>query len=132
VKERVRERLPMTFGTPTVLVVEDEPLVRMVAIEEFQDMGFAVHVASDVAGALRILEQAAPLDLLFTDIQMPGEQNGWDLGRRVRALKPGLPVIYATGYGGETSAPVEGSAIVRKPYLFSEVRAALREVGVRV
>lgn len=119
----------MTSRAPVVLIVEDEPLVRMVAIEEFQDMGFTVHVASDVAGALDILERSEPLDLLFTDIQMPGASNGWDLGRRARVLQPNLPVIYATGYGGGTSDPVEGSAIVRKPYLFSEVRAALHQVG---
>lgn len=119
----------MTTRAPVVLIVEDEPLVRMVAIEEFQDMGFTVHVANDVAGALDILERSEPLDLLFTDIQMPGASNGWDLGRRARTLQPDLPVIYATGYGGDTSDPVEGSAIVRKPYLFSEVRAALHQVG---
>lgn len=120
----------METRSPTVLIVEDEPLVRMLAVEDFEEIGFTVHVASDVAGALEILERPGPVELLFTDIQMPGPHNGWELGRRARELRPGIAVVYATGYGGEHSEPVAGSATVRKPYLFSDIRAALREVGI--
>lgn len=113
-----------------VLVVEDEPLVRMLAVEEFEELGFEVHVASDAASALEALERIDSLDLLFTDIQMPGPGNGWDLGRRARELRPAIAVIYATGYGGDQAGPVERSTIVRKPYLFSDIEAALRDVGI--
>jgi hypothetical protein len=61
---------------------------------------------------------------------MPGLSNGWELGRKARALRPAIRVIYATGYGGEHAEPVPGSATVRKPYLFSDIQAALREVGI--
>lgn len=115
---------------PTVLIVEDEPLVRMLAIEEFEEIGFKVHAANDAASALDILEEVEPIELLFTDIQMPGPANGWELGRRARALKPDIAIIYATGYGGDQAEPVEGSTTVRKPYLFSDIKAALRRVGI--
>lgn len=120
----------MADSSLSVLVVEDEPLVRMLAIEEFEEIGFTVHAASDAASALVLLAQLERLDLLFTDIQMPGLSNGWELGRKARTLRPDIRVIYATGYGGEHAEPVPGSATVRKPYLFSDIRAALREVGI--
>lgn len=115
---------------PTVLIVEDEPLVRMLAIEEFEEIGFKVYAANDGTSALEMLEQIEPLELLFTDIQMPGTSNGWQLGRRARELKPDIAIIYATGYGGDQAEPVEHSATVRKPYLFSDIKAALRRVGL--
>ncbi|MDB5726336.1 MAG: response regulator receiver protein [Novosphingobium sp.] len=117
---------------PTVLIVEDEPLVRMLAIEEFEEIGFTVHTANDAAGALEMLERIEPLDLLFTDIQMPGPHNGWQLGRRARELRPDIAVIYATGYGGEQAEPVEHSATVRKPYLFADIIGALHAVGIEM
>jgi CheY-like chemotaxis protein len=122
----------MEKRSPAVLIVEDEPLVRMLAIEEFEELGFTVHAANDAASALEMLEQIDPLELLFTDIQMPGSSNGWQLGRRARELKPHIAIIYATGYGGEQAEPVEHSITVRKPYLFSDIKAALREVGLEV
>lgn len=122
----------MTDGARAVLIVEDEPLVRMLAIEEFEEIGFTVHAAGDAAAALQLLAQVEDLDLLFTDIQMPGPNNGWELGRKARALRPDLRVIYATGYGGEHAEPVSGSATVRKPYLFSDIYAALQKVGIEV
>ena len=122
----------MTEETREVLIVEDEPLVRMLAIEEFEEIGFTVHAAGDAASALVLLAQVEGLDLLFTDIQMPGLSNGWELGRKARALRPEIRVIYATGYGGEHAEPVSGSATVRKPYLFSDIRAALQEVGLPI
>jgi CheY-like chemotaxis protein len=117
---------------PTVLIVEDEPLVRMLAIEEFDEIGFDVHAANDATSALEMLEQIDPLDLLFTDIQMPGPSDGWELGRRARELRPDIAVVYATGYGGEHSEPVKDSATVRKPYKFSDIKDALRRVGIMV
>lgn len=120
----------MTDEARAVLIVEDEPLVRMLAIEEFEEIGFTVHAAGDAASALVLLAQVEDLELLFTDIQMPGLSNGWELARKARALRPEIHVIYATGYGGEQAEPVEGSATVRKPYLFSDIRAALRDVGL--
>ena len=71
----------------------------MLAIEEFEEIGFDVYAANDGTSALEMLEQLDPLDLLFTDIQMPGVSNGWQLGRRARELKPDIAIIYATGYG---------------------------------
>lgn len=122
----------MEKQAPTVLIVEDEPLVRMLAIEEFEEIGFIVHAANDASSALEMIERIEPLDLLFTDIQMPGVSNGWELGRRARQLKPDIAIIYATGYSGERAEPVEHSATVRKPYLFADILAALGEVGITV
>jgi CheY-like chemotaxis protein len=115
---------------PTVLIVEDEPLVRMLAIEEFEEIGFKVYAAHDAASALDMLERIEPLELLFTDIQMPGPGDGWHIGRRARELRPGIAIIYATGYGGDHAEPVEDSTTVRKPYLFADIKAALHRVGI--
>lgn len=120
----------MDKRSPTVLIVEDEPLVRMLAIEEFEELGFTVHAANDATSALEMLGRIEPLELLFTDIQMPGPGDGWELGRRARELKPDIAIIYATGYAGDRAEPVEHSKTVRKPYLFSDIKAALRQVGI--
>jgi PAS domain S-box-containing protein len=86
---------PSTAGT--VLVVEDEALVRMVIVETLSEQGYAVLEADDGASALRILESAAQLDLLITDVGLPG-MNGRQVAELGRRLRPGLKVLFLTGY----------------------------------
>jgi signal transduction histidine kinase/ActR/RegA family two-component response regulator len=96
------ERLPA--GEPprgqagqVVLVVEDEEQVREMTVGALCDLGYTVHDAPDGAAALALLETLERLDLLFTDIVMPG-LNGRELADRVCALRPGTPVLFTTGY----------------------------------
>jgi len=83
----------------TVLVTEDEPLVRMIAVEALQDAGFVVREASDGVEALEVLG-ASSVDLLITDIQMP-RMNGYQLAETAMTRWPKLKILLVTGYARE-------------------------------
>ncbi|MET0173259.1 MAG: PAS domain-containing protein [Agrobacterium vaccinii] len=85
-------------GGETILVVDDEPLVRMLAVEELQDLGYSVIEAEDGASALRILNSARDISLLITDVGLPGGMNGRQLADAARVNRPGLEVLFITGY----------------------------------
>jgi CheY-like chemotaxis protein len=112
----------------TILVVEDETLVRETIACELEDAGFAVIEAETAEQGLEILERR-PVGVLFTDIRLPGRMDGWELAERARALYPHLPVIYATGFSGEEPRFVERSVFLRKPYLPSAVIAAVDKLA---
>jgi CheY-like chemotaxis protein len=81
-----------------VLVVEDDAAVRSFVMRALRKLGYAVRATGDPRTALSLLEEGAQCDLLLTDILMPGSMNGVELGRRVQQARPGLPIIYMTGY----------------------------------
>ena len=112
-------------GRQVVLVVEDEGLVRMAALDMLGDLGFAVMEAADAPAALAILESDARLDILFTDIGLPG-MRGDDLARKAKALRPDLRIILASGYSerGEV-AGLEGADGLDKPYDTAALARAL-------
>jgi CheY-like chemotaxis protein len=100
-----------------ILLVEDEFLIAEWVAESLSEQGFAVHAASNARDALQHLA-AAPVDILFTDINLADGMDGATLARRARAMLPELPVIYAsaqvTGVGPQQRVP--GGLFVRKPY----------------
>ncbi|MEN9932152.1 MAG: hypothetical protein RIS17_725, partial [Pseudomonadota bacterium] len=69
------------MARPTVLIVEDEDLVLEIATIEFEDAGYQVETAQDADAALARIEAGTPIDLLFTDIRMPGRADGWEIAR---------------------------------------------------
>jgi two-component system NtrC family sensor kinase len=89
---------PATGGSETVLVVEDDPQVNMLATEALQEHGFRVLSASDGPAALQLIENAPPIDLLVTDVVLPNGMNGRQLADEVRRRRPGIRVLYVTGY----------------------------------
>jgi CheY-like chemotaxis protein len=101
-----------------VLLVEDEPLISDVAAEALEEQGFIVETVSNASDALRRLQAGPAVDILFTDINLPGGMDGAALARRARELRPDLPVIYTSGRGHATNLPdpVEGAMFVPKPY----------------
>jgi CheY-like chemotaxis protein len=103
-----------------VLLVEDEALVRMMAVETLEDAGFEVIEAATGEEALEACK-IHRADVLFTDIRLPGKLSGWDVAEHCRAQNPDLPVIYATGYSEVAPRRVAGSAFFRKPYRPAEV-----------
>jgi CheY-like chemotaxis protein len=105
----------------TVLVVEDEILVRDMIAEELRDAGFSVLEAADGEVASRFLTASESVDVLFTDIRLPGQLDGWAIARRARQVRAALPVIYATGYTVDRSAEVPGAIFLNKPYQPSQV-----------
>jgi CheY-like chemotaxis protein len=111
----------------TVLVVEDENLVRETISAELEDAGFVVIEATTAEEGLAVLEEK-PVGVLFTDIRLPGTMDGWDLAERARALYPNLPVIYATGFSSEQPRYVARGVLLRKPYLPSAVVAAIERL----
>jgi CheY-like chemotaxis protein len=125
-------------GTVTVLVVDDDAGVLDLAVHHLTALGYRVLPARSGEAALEVLGRAeARVDLLFTDIAMPGGMNGLVLAERARALRPGLRVLLASGYSDdlvarETPTP-GGSDVLAKPYrradLAERVRAALNRPG---
>ena len=111
----------MPHHNATVLVVEDEVLVRDMIAEELRDAGFAVLEAGDGETASSLLSARDSVDVLFTDIRLPGRLDGWAIARLARQLRSALPVIYATGYTVDRAAEVPGAIFLNKPYQPSQV-----------
>ena len=100
-----------------VLVVEDEPLVRMVAADALADGGIMAWEAGDANEALEVLEQHPRIGVLFTDVNMPGDMDGLGLAHEVSAIRPDVRVIVTSGaesVAGE-DLPNEGT-FLPKPY----------------
>nr|WP_188579713.1 PAS domain-containing protein [Azorhizobium oxalatiphilum] len=89
---------PRAEGSETILLVDDEPLIRMLAAEQLAELGYAVIEAEDGPSALKILNSANPISLLITDVGLPGGMNGRQLADAARVSRPGLEVLFITGY----------------------------------
>jgi CheY-like chemotaxis protein len=100
-----------------VLLVEDEFLICEWVAQSLSELGFAVQAVGNAAEALRAL-RAAPVDVLFTDINLPGDMDGAALARRAREMQPDLPVVYASARSNmlKPGDRVPGSTFVPKPY----------------
>lgn len=105
-----------------VLVVEDEPLVRMVAVEAIKAAGFRAYEAEDADEAIRILERSYDIRFVFTDINMPGSMDGIRLVHCVRDRWPPIQFIVTSGQlkFGKAELPL-GSVFVSKPYSPEEI-----------
>ena len=116
----------------TVLVVDDEADLLEVALIYLEEMGFTVFQAKDGAGAIKTIALHTEIDLMITDIVMPGGMNGPELVRRARALRPALKIIYSSGFPAEALAeratPLAEGPLLRKPYQRSEFSAMVRSV----
>jgi DNA-binding NtrC family response regulator len=107
------------MSKPTrVLLVEDEILISDMVADALEEQGFEVHVVSNAADALRHIESGAVVDVLFTDVQLPGGMDGSALATRVRELRPDLPIVYASGrwHPSIDSTLVSRSIFLPKPY----------------
>ena len=109
----------------TVLLVEDEAEVRATVADRLRDMGCTVLEAGDGAGALRLLRSCGRVDVLVTDVGLPGGLNGRQVADAARDGRPGLPVLFITGYAGaaleEALAP--GMAMAGKPFTLDALAA---------
>lgn len=81
----------------TVLVVEDEPLVRLNAVEIIEEAGWAAIEVANSTDALAVLDSGTPIDVLFTDINMPGQMDGLQLASCVHALRPRVHLVVTSG-----------------------------------
>ncbi|MDR3539281.1 MAG: PAS domain S-box protein [Acetobacteraceae bacterium] len=124
-------------GAGRVLLVDDDSLVRDTLAAQLEDAGYAVLPAADGTEAIALLEQGRPVDVMVTDLSMPG-MSGLTLIRAAQVLRPGLPAILLTGYSGDAAALAVGGAVsgsyslVRKPVpgaqLIGRVAAMLEAV----
>jgi CheY-like chemotaxis protein len=114
---------PMRAGR--VLLVEDDVLVRLLAVEALTDGGFDVAEAADAPEALRLLD-GTEFDLMVTDVGLPG-MNGAELAARVRTERPLLKVLFTTGYGAEDGVPTDLPTL-RKPYAADALAATVRSL----
>ena len=115
---------------PTVLIVEDETLISHLVADWLNDRGFAVHEAASGDEALDYIDQGGLVDVMFTDVNLPGSLNGAQLAERVRAKRPELPIVYASGrYSSDDIAPlVSRSVFVPKPYNPDQVCSLLKRL----
>jgi PAS domain S-box-containing protein len=109
----------------TILLVEDDAGVRAVTAAMLKELQFTVIEADNGSHALDIVDNQPGIDLLFTDIVMPG-MNGFELGRLARERRPQLPVLYATGYAASYTAPEKGADVLAKPYREADLLTKLR------
>jgi PAS domain S-box-containing protein len=116
----------------TVLVVDDEPTVRMLIVDVLEEAGYKHVEASDGPKALKILQSSAPIDLLVTDVGLPGGMNGRQVADAGRALRPTLKVLFVTGYA--ENAVVRngildaGMQIITKPFSIDLLGAKIRRM----
>jgi PAS domain S-box-containing protein len=123
---------PATGGTETVLMVEDDEDVRGTVIDMLTDLGYRVLKAKDAQSALAIVESGIPIDMLFTDVVMPGQLRSPELARKARERLPNLAVLFTSGYtedaivhGGRLD---EGVDLLSKPYTREALARKLRHV----
>ncbi len=115
--------------SPTILLVEDSEDVRQVADQYLRSLGYRVLAAASGEEALDLLERTGRVDLLFTDVMMPGGMNGLQLAERARKRRPGLPVLLTTGYMDELVTEGAGApsmTVLSKPYRRSELAESIR------
>jgi len=126
------EPLAQSSNNEIILVVEDDELVRATVERMLKELGYKILLAPTAEDALPILESDARIDLLFTDVVLPGKMGGKALAERAQALRPGLLVIYSSGYTqnsiihqGRLDADVE---LLSKPYKKADLARRLRAV----
>lgn len=113
---------------PIVLVVDDEPLLRMMAVDLVEEAGFQAVEASDADAALAIFEARTDIAVLFTDIRMPGSIDGLELARRVATRWPSTGIILTSGHCRESDLEHIPGSFFAKPYDAPRVAYRLSEL----
>jgi PAS domain S-box-containing protein len=119
----------------TILVVDDEPDVRMVVADLLDELGYTVLEAEDGAGGLALLQSDARIDLLITDVGLPGMMNGRQMADAARIKRPGLQVLFITGYAETASLDNgqlgQGMSVLTKPFSIDTMAARVRQLVAR-
>ena len=126
------ETQPVVGGSETVLVVEDDDAVRATAVDILTTLGYRVLKASDAGAALTVIDSGVHVDLLFTDVVMPGSLRSPELARKAKERLPALAVLFTSGYtenaivhGGRLDPGVE---LIGKPYTKESLARKIRHV----
>ena len=110
-----------------ILVVEDDPAVCELALTLIESLGYRAIGAIDADAGREALASVADIELLFVDVVLPGGESGIELGRRARAARADLAVVFATGYANAVNTGLDDAPVLGKPYRRSELGAALRK-----
>jgi CheY-like chemotaxis protein len=120
---------PGASKRPVVLIVEDETLVRLNAVEMIETDGFEVIEATSADDAILILEQRNDIRLIFTDIDMPGSMDGLKLTHFVKGRWPPIKIIATSGHAKITESDLpEGSRFLAKPYAAATITRAIHQL----
>ena len=115
-----------------VLVIDDEPTVRMLISELLADLGYAVIEAPDGPAGLKVLDSNARIDLLITDVGLPGGMNGRQVADAARATRPDLKVLFITGYAENSvigkKRLADGMYVATKPFQMDILAHRIREI----
>jgi CheY-like chemotaxis protein len=126
------EDAPRAHSSETILLVDDEPLIRMVGAEQLQELGYTVIEAAEAAGALRILNSNRAIDLLITDVGLPGGMNGRQLADAARETRPDLQVLFVTGYAENAVLNHghlrHGMHVMTKPFVMDTFARRVRDL----
>ncbi len=129
-QEQRADMMPSNRGT--ILLVEDDDDVRQSLAAQLTNLGYLVLLAADGAAAMAALADGAHVDLLFTDVVMPGGLSGLELAKQLLVLRPDLKVLYTTGYSDDVVAAAgqieEGAIVLRKPYDKTKLVATISQV----
>ena len=116
----------------TVLIVDDEPSVRMLVTEVLEDLGYTAIEAADGPAGLKVLQSNVRIDLLVTDVGLPGGMNGRQVADAGRAVRPGLKVLFITGYAENAivgSGQLEpGMQVLTKPFVMETLASRIRDL----
>ena len=116
----------------TILVIDDEPTVRMIMTEVLGELGYIVLEAKDGPTGLKILQSDARIDLLVSDVGLPGGMNGRQVADAARATRPGLKVLFVTGYAENAAIGNglldAGMQVITKPFVMSDLGSKVKEL----
>lgn len=131
-EDTIVTRYVPTGSGETILVVEDDADLRETVVTALSQFGYRALSAPNAERALQILASAEPIDLLFTDVMMPGGTLGPELARRARELRPGIDVLFTTGYAESNVLTGAGGVppgdVIHKPYRNEELAMRVRHV----
>ncbi|MBK5541189.1 response regulator [Pseudomonas sp. TH05] len=117
----------MSSIASTILVVEDDTIVRMLIVDVLEELEFKVLEADGSEAALVLLEDTSlTIDLLMTDVGLPG-MDGKQLAARARELRPSLPILFASGYAENIEVP-PGMSVIGKPFSIDQLRDKVRSI----
>jgi CheY-like chemotaxis protein len=116
----------------TVLIVDDEPSVRMLVSDVLEDLGYTAIEAADGPTGLKIMQSDVRLDLLVTDVGLPGGMNGRQMADAGRTLRPGLKVLFITGYAENAvighGVLEPGMQLMTKPFVMEVLASRIRQI----
>jgi CheY-like chemotaxis protein len=124
--------LPVSGSGEVVLVIDDDPTVRMLVAEVLADLGYAVIESPDGPAGLKVLDSDAPIDLLITDVGLPGGMNGRQVADAARVKRPDLKVLFITGYAENAVIGKQrlaaGMFVMTKPFQLDILAQRIREI----